>query len=62
MGRGVDGEFELGLLAIINREALKEERSESRTGSTTEGVEDEEALETRAVIGNTANSSLDFLP
>lgn len=40
---GVDCEFELGLLAVIGGESLKEKSTESGTGTTTEGVEDEEA-------------------
>mmetsp|Transcript_27255 Transcript_27255/g.50246 ORF Transcript_27255/g.50246 Transcript_27255/m.50246 type:complete len:459 (+) Transcript_27255:280-1656(+) len=51
LGRGVDGETELGLLAVVNGEALKEERAETGTGTTTDGVEDKETLETRAVVG-----------
>ena len=53
--RGVYGELELGLLAIVGRETLEDEGTETRTSSTTEGVEDEEALETRAVVGNVAD-------
>lgn len=46
----VNCEFELGFLAVIGGETLKQERSETRTGSTTERVEDQETLEGRAVI------------
>jgi len=46
----VHGEFELALLAVVGREALKEESTESRTSTTTERVEDEETLERRAVV------------
>ena len=49
--RGIDAELELGLLAVVGGEFLQEEGSETRSGSTTKGVEDEEALETRAVVG-----------
>ena len=51
----VDTELELGLLAVVDREALHQEGSETRSGSTTEGVENEETLETRAVVGNVAD-------
>lgn len=51
----VDAELKLGLLAVVDREALHEEGSETRSGSTTEGVENEETLETRAVVGNVAD-------
>jgi hypothetical protein len=52
LGRRVDTELELALLAVVDREALHEEGTETGTGTTTEGVEDEEALETRAVVGD----------
>ena len=49
-GCRIDAELELGLLAVVGREALEDEGAESRSGSATEGVEDKEALETRAVV------------
>lgn len=52
---GVDAELELALLAVVEREALHEEGTEARAGTTTERVEDEEALEARAVVGDAAN-------
>jgi hypothetical protein len=55
LGRRVDTELELALLAVVDREALHEEGTETGTGTTTEGVEDEEALETRAVVGDVAH-------
>jgi hypothetical protein len=51
----VDAELKLALLAVVNGEALHEEGTETGTGTTTEGVEDEEALETRAVVGDVAD-------
>ena len=48
--RWVDGELELGLLAILGSKTLKDESTKTRAGTTTEGVEDEEALERAAVI------------
>lgn len=51
----VDAELQLGLLAVVDRQALHKEGTETRSGSTTEGVENQETLETRAVIGNTAD-------
>ena len=51
----VDAELELALLAVVDRQTLHEKSSETRSGSTTEGVEDEETLETRAVVGNAAD-------
>jgi hypothetical protein len=51
----VDAELELALLAVVDGEALHEEGTKTGTGTTTEGVEDEEALEARAVVGNVAH-------
>jgi hypothetical protein len=39
-GRGVDGELELGFLAVVGGEALKQQGAEARAGSAAEGVED----------------------
>jgi hypothetical protein len=50
LGGWVHGETELGLLAIVNRQALQEERTKPRARSSTNSVEDEEALETSAII------------
>jgi hypothetical protein len=49
-GSRVDGELKLGLLAVLSRETLKEESTETGTSTTTEGVEDQEALERLAVV------------
>jgi len=56
LGRGVDGEAELGLLSVVDGESLEEERSETGTGTSTNGVEDEETLETSALIGELSDS------
>ena len=52
--RGVHAELELRLLAVVGRKTLEEESAETRTGATTERVEDEEALKTGTVVGETA--------
>jgi len=52
----VDGETELGFLTIINGKSLEEEGSKSRSGTTTDGVENEETLETCALIGKLSDS------
>jgi hypothetical protein len=49
-GSRVDGELELGLLAVLGRETLEEKSTETRTGTTTEGVEDQETLKRLAVV------------
>jgi len=56
LGRRIDGETKLGLLTIVDGESLEEEGSETGTGSTTDGVEDEETLETSALIGKLSDS------
>jgi len=52
----VDGESELGFFTIINGKSLEEEGSETGTGTSTDGVEDEETLETSALIGKLSDS------
>merc|ERR1719402_1945633 len=56
---GVDGELELGLLAVVDRQPLHEEGGESRSSSTTEAVEDEESLKTGTLVGQLADSVQD---
>lgn len=51
----VNAELELALLAIVDGQAFHEESSKTRASSATERVEDQEALETRAIICNMAN-------
>lgn len=53
---GVDGETQLGFLAVVNGESFQKERSETGTSSTTDGVEHQEALETSALIGKLSDS------
>ena len=53
---GVDAEVELGLLAVVSREALEKEGAEARARATTNGVEDEEALEAGAVVRDAAQA------
>jgi len=48
--RRVHAEFELRFLAIIGGEAFHQKSAKAGTSSATERVENEEALETRAVI------------
>jgi len=52
----VNRELKLGLLAIVDREALHEKRSETGTGTTSKGVEDKETLKTSAVVSQLANT------
>jgi len=52
----VDGETELGLLTVVDGESLEEEGTKTGSGTTTNGVEDEETLETSALIGELSDS------
>ena len=52
----VDGETELGLLSVIDGKSLEKERSETGSGTSTDGVEDEETLETSALIRELSDS------
>jgi len=52
----VDGETKLGFLTVIDGKSLEEERSKSRSGTSTNSVEDEETLETCALIGKLSDS------
>lgn len=55
LGGRVDTELQLRLLAVVDGETLHEESTETGSGTTTERVEDQETLETSAVVGNTAD-------
>jgi len=54
--RWENGEAKLGFLTIVDGESLKEERSESRSGTSTDGVEDEETLESSALVSKLSDS------
>jgi hypothetical protein len=56
LGRGVDGETELGLLTVVDGKTFKKEGSETGTSSSTDGVEDKESLETSAVISELSDT------
>jgi hypothetical protein len=48
--RGIDGETQLGFLAVVDGKSFQEEGAETGTGTTAHGVEDHEALETGTVV------------
>merc|ERR1712153_279265 len=52
----VHAESQLGLLAVVHGQTLEEEGAEAGTGTTTDGVEDHEALETSALVGELAKA------
>mmetsp|Transcript_28147 Transcript_28147/g.58705 ORF Transcript_28147/g.58705 Transcript_28147/m.58705 type:complete len:261 (-) Transcript_28147:83-865(-) len=51
-----DGKAELGLLAVVHRQALAQQSRKTRSRATTDGVEDHEALETSAVVRKLADA------
>ena len=53
---GIDSESEFGFLTVVNWKSFEKERSESRSSSSSDGVENEETLETCALIGEFSNS------
>jgi hypothetical protein len=55
LGGRIDTELELRLLAVVNGETLHQESTETGTSTTTEGVENEEALETGARVCHAAD-------
>ncbi|KAI7091893.1 Tubulin alpha [Hortaea werneckii] len=48
--KGGVGELQLALLAVVHRQTLHQQSTETRASTATERVEDEETLETRAVV------------
>jgi len=57
-GRG-DGERKLGFAAVVDGKSLKKKRSETRSSSTTSGVEDEETLKSGTVISELSDAVKD---
>lgn len=51
----VDAEFELALLAVVDRQTLHQQSTETRTSTSTKRVEDQETLETSAAVGDASN-------
>ena len=52
----IDGETELGFLTVINGKSFQKERSQTRSSTTSDGVEDHESLETSTVISELSDS------
>lgn len=48
--RRIDGELQLGLLAILGSQALQKKGAEAGAGPTSKGMEDQEALKRLAVV------------
>jgi len=56
LGGGIDGETELGLLAVIDGESFQKEGTETRSGTTSDSIEDHESLETSAIVSKLSDS------
>ena len=56
MRSGVDRELELRLLAVVDAQPLHQQRREAGPGAATEAVEDEEALQPGALVGQLADA------
>ena len=56
---GVDGVFQLRLLAVVDAQPFHEQGSETRSSSAAEAVEDEESLQTCAQVGQFSNAVKD---
>lgn len=54
--RWIDGELELAFFPVVHGEALHEQGCEAGTSSSTEGVENEESLQTSALVGQFPDS------
>mmetsp|Transcript_44423 Transcript_44423/g.143308 ORF Transcript_44423/g.143308 Transcript_44423/m.143308 type:complete len:201 (+) Transcript_44423:1042-1644(+) len=54
--RRVDGEGDLGLAAVVDREPLEQEGAQAGAGAAADGVEGEEALQAGAVVGELADA------
>jgi len=54
--RWIYGETKLGFLTIVDGKSLEEKRTKSGSSTTTNSVEDEETLETSALISELSNS------
>ena len=56
LGSRVDGEFELGLLSVVDRQTLHQQGSEARASASTEGMENEETLKASALVRQLADA------
>ncbi|ELK23891.1 hypothetical protein MDA_GLEAN10020514 [Myotis davidii] len=59
LGGWINGELQLGLLAIIDRETFHQQRGKPKTSSPTKAVENQEALKGCALVSQFPNSMQD---
>lgn len=52
----VDCEAKLGLLAVVNRQTLQKEGTQTRTSASTHCIEDKEALESCAIVSELSDA------
>ena len=52
----VDGELKFALLSVVHTQSLEEKRGESRSGTSTERVEDKESLKTGTLVSQFPDS------
>lgn len=58
---GINTELELALLSIVNGQTLHQQGTETRASSTTKRVEDQETLQSGAVVGDTSDLVQDLI-
>jgi hypothetical protein len=51
LGRGINGESQFGFFTVIDGQSFQQERSQSGSSTSSDGVEDHESLQTGTVIG-----------
>jgi hypothetical protein len=56
LGAAPHGEGDLGLLAVVNTEALEQQAAETGASATTDGVVKKETLETSAIVSQLADA------
>ena len=59
LGGRIDGELQLRLLAIVHGETLHQQRGESRSSSSSEGMEEKESLEASTLVSKLPDSVQD---
>jgi len=56
LGSWVNGEFQLGFLAVVDRETFHQQGGESRASASAKGMENEKSLKTSALIGQLSDA------
>jgi len=56
LGRGVDGEAKLGFLSVVNGKSFQKKGTKTRSGTSSDGLEDQESLKTGTVVGQFSDS------